>query len=73
MKRLCMTAASAVALLIVLCAADAVNAQVLEEKKIVDRIIVMKSARTMTLERGGQPIKTYKVALGGQPVGAKQQ
>jgi murein L,D-transpeptidase YafK len=27
----------------------------------------------MTLESGGQPLKTYNVALGGHPVGAKQQ
>jgi murein L,D-transpeptidase YafK len=27
----------------------------------------------MTLESGGTPLKTFKVALGSQPVGAKQQ
>jgi murein L,D-transpeptidase YafK len=48
-------------------------AQSVDENKRVDRILILKSARTMTLESGGQPLKTYKVALGGQPVGAKQQ
>jgi len=38
-----------------------------------DRIVVVKSTRTMTLMSGGQVLKTYKVALGGQPVGAKQR
>ena len=37
----------------------------------VDRIIVQKKARTMELMRAGQVLKTYKVALGGEPVGAK--
>jgi murein L,D-transpeptidase YafK len=43
------------------------------EKKTADRIVVMKSARTMTLENNGHVLKTYKVALGGQPVGAKER
>jgi murein L,D-transpeptidase YafK len=73
MKSLNKMAARAMTLLAVLFAAGAVNGQVPEERKTVDRIVVMKSARTMTLESGGQPLKTYKVALGGQPVGAKQQ
>jgi murein L,D-transpeptidase YafK len=37
----------------------------------VDRIIVHKKARTMELMRAGKALKTYKVALGGEPVGAK--
>lgn len=36
-----------------------------------DHVIVHKHARTMDLMRAGQVIKTYKVALGGDPVGAK--
>jgi murein L,D-transpeptidase YafK len=44
-----------------------------QEKKTADRIVVMKSARTMTLESNGHVLKTYKVALGGQPVGAKER
>lgn len=38
-----------------------------------DRIVIVKSERTMTLLRQGQILKTYKVALGGQPVGAKMR
>ncbi len=39
----------------------------------VDRIVIVKSAREMTLMSGGRPIKTYKVALGTQPIGAKER
>src|SRR5258705_8536308 len=39
----------------------------------VDRIVVEKSKRTLTLMDGGKAVKTYKVALGGQPVGAKDR
>jgi murein L,D-transpeptidase YafK len=38
-----------------------------------DRIIIVKSARTLTLLRRGQVLKTYKVALGREPSGAKTQ
>jgi murein L,D-transpeptidase YafK len=44
-----------------------------QEAKNVDRIVVGKSDRTMTLERDGRVLKMYKVALGGQPIGAKEQ
>lgn len=37
----------------------------------VDCIIIQKKARTMELMRAGQVLKTYKIALGGEPVGAK--
>jgi murein L,D-transpeptidase YafK len=36
-----------------------------------DRIIIHKKARTMELMRAGQVLKTYKIALGGEPVGPK--
>src|SRR5579864_8467441 len=39
----------------------------------VDRIVVVKSARTMTLMSGGKVLKTYKVALSREPVGAKER
>jgi murein L,D-transpeptidase YafK len=38
-----------------------------------DRIVIAKSARTMTLESNGRVLKSYKVALGSQPVGAKER
>ena len=37
-----------------------------------DKIVVLKSARSMTLLSGGKALKTYKVALGSVPVGPKQ-
>jgi murein L,D-transpeptidase YafK len=37
------------------------------------QVIVAKSERTLTLLAGGKVIRTYKVALGGTPVGAKVQ
>jgi murein L,D-transpeptidase YafK len=43
------------------------------ETKTADRIVVEKSARTMALMRGGQVLKTYKVALSREPVGAKER
>jgi murein L,D-transpeptidase YafK len=41
--------------------------------KKADRIVIVKSARTLTLMSRGNVLKTYKVALGGQPIGAKEQ
>jgi len=41
--------------------------------KKADLIVVVKSRREMTLMSGGKLIKTYKVALGTQPVGAKER
>jgi murein L,D-transpeptidase YafK len=39
----------------------------------VDRIVIEKSKRTLALMDGAKIVKTYKVALGGQPVGAKDR
>ena len=36
-----------------------------------DRILVVKSERKLTLLRDGRPLKTYLVALGGEPLGDK--
>jgi murein L,D-transpeptidase YafK len=38
-----------------------------------DQVIVVKSQRTLTLLSLGKVLRTYKVALGGTPVGAKEQ
>src|SRR6202166_1032575 len=38
-----------------------------------DRIIIVKSAHTMTLMSNGQPLKTYRVAIGKGGMGPKQQ
>jgi murein L,D-transpeptidase YafK len=39
----------------------------------VDRIVVEKSKRTLTLMSGAESLKKYKVALGGQPIGPKDR
>src|SRR5215470_11211086 len=41
--------------------------------EMADRIVVEKSGRTMKLMQGERILKTYKVALGTEPVGAKQK
>jgi len=41
--------------------------------KSVDRIVIEKSAHTMTLYRGDVAVHRYKVALGTQPVGRKER
>lgn len=38
-----------------------------------DRIVIMKSKRTMELRRGDEILKMYRIALGGTPVGPKQR
>lgn len=40
---------------------------------MADRIIIVKSSRTMTLFHSGSVLRSYKVALGGHPVGAKER
>ena len=55
------------ALLVVLLAAPPLSPEVSAERLIVD-----KSERTLTLIWRGAPLKTYRVALGGEPVGPKQ-
>jgi murein L,D-transpeptidase YafK len=37
-----------------------------------DKIVILKSARSMTLFSGGKVLKIYKVALGSAPVGPKR-
>jgi murein L,D-transpeptidase YafK len=38
-----------------------------------DQVLVVKSQRTLSLISQGKVLHTYKVALGGSPVGAKEQ
>ena len=40
---------------------------------VVDRIVIEKSKRTMTLLKQGSEVRTYKVALGRNPIGPKIQ
>jgi murein L,D-transpeptidase YafK len=39
----------------------------------IDRIVVEKSARRLSVFRNGNRIKTYRIALGRSPLGAKQE
>jgi len=39
----------------------------------IDRIVVEKTARRLSIFRDGKQIKTYRVALGRNPVGSKQE
>jgi murein L,D-transpeptidase YafK len=39
----------------------------------VDGVLLLKKERTLQLLKDGKPFKSYKVALGGQPLGAKTQ
>jgi len=41
--------------------------------KSADRIVIVKSARTMTLMSHGEILKSYEVALGTVPVGEKER
>ena len=38
-----------------------------------DRIVVEKSARKLSIFAGGKKLKSYRVALGRNPIGAKEQ
>ena len=40
---------------------------------VADRIVVEKAARRMHLQRAGATLKTYRISLGRNPVGHKQQ
>jgi murein L,D-transpeptidase YafK len=42
-----------------------------KDGQLADRIVIVKSEHTMTVLRQGQVLKTYKVALGHEPRGAK--
>lgn len=37
----------------------------------VDKILVVKSKRVLTLFNDGRPVKSYRISLGRQPIGAK--
>jgi murein L,D-transpeptidase YafK len=45
----------------------------LPDRTAIDRIVVEKSARKLSIFRDGDRIKTYRIALGRSPVGAKQE
>jgi murein L,D-transpeptidase YafK len=45
----------------------------LPTRTTIDRILVEKSARKLSVFANGKKLKTYRVALGRNPVGAKQE
>jgi murein L,D-transpeptidase YafK len=49
------------------------NLHPLPSNTTADRVLVEKGARRLTLLREGKSLKTYRVALGGAPVGPKRQ
>ncbi|MFL6518820.1 MAG: murein L,D-transpeptidase family protein [Chthoniobacterales bacterium] len=55
-----------------LAAAAYLNVSPLPRDAVADRIVVEKGARRLTLFRDGQALKSYSVALGRAPVGAKE-
>ena len=61
----CRTQLTIVLMLGLHCAAIAAPVQ-------ADKIVILKSAHSMTLLNGSKVLKTYKVALGSRPVGPKQ-
>jgi murein L,D-transpeptidase YafK len=62
-----------VALLIVLAAAAPAPAAVRAPAAKADLIVVEKAKRVLTLYAKKKAIKTYRIALGGNPVGHKEQ
>jgi murein L,D-transpeptidase YafK len=55
-----------------LAAAAYLNVNPLPRDAVADQILIAKSARRLTLFRNGHVLKTYSVALGRAPVGAKE-
>jgi murein L,D-transpeptidase YafK len=65
--------ASALITTILTARAERIDTAPLPAGTIASRIFIDKSERTLTLFRGEHELKTYKVALGRNPVGHKQQ
>ncbi|MBA1203699.1 L,D-transpeptidase family protein [Pseudomonas capeferrum] len=40
---------------------------------LVDKVLVIKSQRRLQLMSRGEPLKTYRISLGKQPLGAKER
>lgn len=49
------------------------NKQALPKNTVADKVFVDKSARVLQLLDGDKVIKSYHIALGGNPIGHKQQ
>ena len=48
-------------------------AQALPRTAVANRVVVEKGARTLSLYSDGKLLKTYRIALGKNPVGGKEQ
>jgi murein L,D-transpeptidase YafK len=48
------------------------NLNPLPQDAVADCVLVEKSARRLTLLRGDTPLKTYRIALGREPIGPKE-
>jgi murein L,D-transpeptidase YafK len=61
--------------LIALCAGGAIlfARQRVADNSPVERIVIAKQARTLSTFRSGKMLKTYRVALGQNPIGSKEQ
>ena len=44
-----------------------------QQQKTVDKVLVEKSLRRLTLLSSGEAVKSYKIALGGNPIGHKER
>src|SRR5690349_10695635 len=49
------------------------NLHPLPQNAVADRVLVEKAVRRLTLFHENKRLKTYRVALGGSPVGPKEQ
>jgi murein L,D-transpeptidase YafK len=64
---------TAICVLLLICATTFAQSPNVQSPTRADRIVVEKSKRVMKLMRGSEVLKTYQVALGGQPLGAKDR
>jgi murein L,D-transpeptidase YafK len=58
---------------VILTLSAGVSAFAAEDKPIIDQVVVYKNQRRMVLLAQGKEIKSYRVALGGEPIGPKQR
>lgn len=49
------------------------NSPVITGPRVVDKVLVVKSERKLHLQHRGETLKSYRISLGKQPVGAKQR
>jgi murein L,D-transpeptidase YafK len=60
-------------LLLPFLAVEGAAESVLLQGVVADKVLVEKAQRRLTLLANGQVLKSYRVALGGNPVGAKEK